>query len=183
MAFLEIVTRTFGQRPTMLQRCIDSVAQQTDGDYTHTIIRDTHARGVAWAVGNLAHHIATGEYVIVIDDDDLLVRRTLVAELKQIVAEHDPDVIMLRASHVVFGVLPRNGNWGHEPQLGDVGTSNYVIRGATWNAYHSIWQAKYEGDWMYINQLWHTPGLRWYWHDVVAVHYPQRSNGAAEHAH
>lgn len=183
MAFLEIVTRTFGQRPAALQRCIESIAQQTDGDYMHTIIRDDEGRGVAWAVGNLAQHVAGGDYVFVLDDDDVLVRRTLVAELKQIVAEHDPDVIMLRASHVDFGVLPHNGSWGREPQLGDVGTSCYVIRAATWDTYRGLWRPSYDGDWSYIFQLWNMPGLRWYWYDVVAAHYPQRSNGAAEHAH
>ena len=181
MAFLDVITRTFGARPIMLQRNLDSLTSQTDMDWTRRLVIDDAAHGVAWAVGNLATVEAQGEYVWVLDDDDVCARATLVAELKTIAyMERWPDVIMVRARHEKFGLLPDNGNWEQRPVLGNVGTSCYIVRGDVWNAHRQAWQARYDGDFWWIDHLWQQPGLRWYWHDVTAAWYPQQSIGAPE---
>jgi hypothetical protein len=179
MAFLEIITRTFGGRPAMLNRCLASVAQQIDRDYTHTIVMDPQARGVPWAVGNLATVQASGTYVWVLDDDDVCVCPTLVTDLKLLASAVDPDVVMVRTNHAQFGTLPHQVNWMREPQCGDIGTSNYIVHGDTWNAYRHLWRAAYEGDYWFIHDLWQMGHLSWYWHDVIVAHYPQQSQGAA----
>ena len=51
--FLEILTRTFGQRPDMLDRCKESVAL-LGPDVAHHIIIDEECHGVAWANRNLS---------------------------------------------------------------------------------------------------------------------------------
>jgi len=181
MAFLEVVTRTFGQRPGMLQRNLHSLTSQTDPDWTRRLVIDDAARGVAWAVGNLGTVVATGDYVWVLDDDDVCARATLVAELKTIAhMERWPDVIMVRALHEKFGMLPSDGNWEAAPVRGNVGTSCYVVRRDVWNAHRMAWLERYDGDFWWIDHLWHEPGLRWYWHDVLAAWYPQQSVGAGE---
>lgn len=181
MAFLEVLTRTFGQRPNMLTRNVVALASQTDPDYMHHMVVDHERRGVAWAVGNLANVEATGEYVWVLDDDDLCSRSTLIAELKDIVTELQPDVIMVRALHEEFGMLPDQRNWRRQPVLGNIGTSCYIVRREIWNKYRSRWDARYDGDYWFIQSLWDQE-CEFYWHDVIAAHYPQQSIGAPERA-
>lgn len=179
MAFLEVITRTFGKRPAMLARNAESLAQQTDPDYEHTIVMDAQARGVAWAVANLATIEATGEYVWVLDDDDLCCRPTLIAELKAITKDIQPDVIMVRAYHGNFGKLPSDANWQQRPVLANVGTSCYIVRSDVWNAHRNAWVERYDGDFWFIDHLWDAE-CSFYWHDYTAAYYPQRLIGAAE---
>lgn len=179
MAFLEVLTRTYGGRPAMLARNVASLAKQTDPDYMHHVIVDHERRGVAWAVGNLANVEATGEWVWVLDDDDLCCHPTLIRELKEIDAAMMPDVIMVRALHEAFGMLPGGANWGQAPVLGNIGTSCYIVRRYIWNLYRSRWLERYDGDYWWIHHLW-SQGCEFYWHDVIAAHYPQQSTGVPE---
>lgn len=181
MAFLEVITRTFGRRPAMLKRNAESLAIQTDPDYEHTIVMDDNERGVAWAVGNLATIEATGEYVWVLDDDDLCCRPTLIAELKAITDLIRPDVIMVRAHHGKFGTMPNDANWLNRPELGNVGTSCYIVRRDVWNGHHDAWTERYDGDFWFIDALWNLQ-CSFYWHDHTAAYYPQQSIGAPENA-
>ena len=179
--FLQVITRTFGKRPAMLARNAESLAAQTDPDFSHTIVMDDQARGCEWANRNLATVPATCEYVWVLDDDDLCCRPGLVAELKEIVRKEQPEVIMLRAYHGEFGTLPSDANWQKEPVLCNVGWSNAVIRADVWNRHREQITDVYAADYYFLVYLWHV-ALRWYWHDVTAAYYPQRSIGAAEDA-
>lgn len=182
MALLEVVTRTFLQRPNLLARNLESLTLQTDSDWSRTLVVDAQARGCAWACANLATVEAVGDYVWVLDDDDLCCRNTLVAELRSILDQETlaPDVIMVRAYHGKFGTLPSDATWLREPVCGKVGTSCYIIRRDVWNATHHLWREVYEADFWYIYDLWHMPGLRWYWHDHTAAYYPQQSIGAPD---
>ena len=95
MPFLEVLTRTY-KRPKMLKRNIDSILTQTDKDFTHTLLNDDVGRGIAWSYQNLASYapFLVGDYVWILDDDDLAVSQTLIADLKTIAQAHNPDVIM-----------------------------------------------------------------------------------------
>lgn len=179
MTFLEVITRTFGKRPKMLARNLESLTVQTDSDWCRTVVVDDKERGVAWAVGNLATVEATGEYVWVLDDDDLCCRPTLVAELKDITERIAPDVIMVKAYHAKFGMLPSRANWTSRPVLGNVGTSCYIVRRDVWNAHHDAWTERYDGDYWFIDALWNAK-CSVYWHPVTAAYYPQQSIGAGE---
>jgi hypothetical protein len=181
--FLEVITRTFGQRPAMLARNQASLAALTDPDWAQTLVIDAQARGCAWANANLATVATQGEYVWVLDDDDVCARPSLVAELKR-AAQEGPDVIMLRAEHALFGTLPHAENWRQAPVCGDIGFSNFVIRGDIWNQVRSLfrdWEC-YEADFRLIDHLWRQFLTTVSWLDVVAACYPQRSLGAPEDA-
>lgn len=179
MPFLEVITRTFGKRPAMLARNLESLTLQTDSDWCRTVLVDDNERGVAWAVGNLATVEATGDYVWVLDDDDLCCRPTLVAELKDITERIQPDVIMVKAYHAKFGMLPSMANWTSRPVLGNIGTSCYIVRRDVWNAHHDAWTERYDGDFWFIDHLWDAQ-CSFYWHPVTAAYYPQQSIGAGE---
>jgi hypothetical protein len=174
--FLEIITRTFGKRPTWLAENQASLAGLTD--CAQTLVIDEQGRGTTWANQNLATVPATGEYVWVLDDDDVCVHPALVADLQALAPF---DVCMVRADHAVFGVLPHEEHWRNPPVLCDIGFSNFVVRGPVWNAHRAkfaTWDV-YWADFMFIEHLFRQ-NLNIIWHDVIAARYPRRSLGAAE---
>jgi hypothetical protein len=178
--FLEIITRTFGQRPGLLRRNRDSLAALASADWAQTILLDDGARGCAWANANLATVAAVGDYVWVLDDDDLCVCPDLIEQLRPYAGAY---VIMLRAEHADFGTLPHEENWQKRPVLADIGFSNFVVRGDIWNLYRDEFAklAVYAADFYYIDLLWRQK-FPFAWLDVVGAAYPQRSLGAAEDA-
>lgn len=179
MACLEVLTRTFGQRPEMLKHCRQSLELLDDPDWTQQLIVDDQARGVAWANRNLSTIEATGEWVWVLDDDDICCRSSLVQEIKQIAANFQPDVIMCRTYHAKFGWLPSQANWLQRPVLGNCGTGNVIVRRDIWNAHRYGWTEEYAGDFAFIDRLW-LADLRWYWHEPTIMYYPQQSMGRPE---
>lgn len=180
--FLQIITRTFNRRPTMLARNQQSLAQLVEDDWHQTLVVDDKGRGVPWANQNLANVVAEGRYLWVLDDDDVCALPTLVSELRA-VAEREgyPEVIVMRARHEKFGMLPSDANWRGAPVHGNCGFSNYFIRGDVWEAQRSMFRECecYEADYRFIAQLWYSE-MRFAWHDVVVAIYPQQSIGAAE---
>jgi glycosyltransferase involved in cell wall biosynthesis len=181
MAFLDVIVRTFGRRPVLLERNLASLAALEDTDWRRVLVVDDQARGCAWANRNLATVDVAGEYVWVLDDDDLCCRPSLLGELRTIAAaENWPDVIMVRAFHERFGLLPSDANWQQRPVRGNVGWSCFIVRASVWHVHRQAIVERYDADFWWIDHLWQQPGLRWYWHDVTAAWYPQQSIGAPE---
>lgn len=177
--FLEVVTRCY-KRPAMLAANVASLQAQTCDRWKQTLLVDDVGRGVAWANGNLAGFVPTGHYVWLLDDDDLCIRETLVAELFEIVPWFNPDVIMLRMDHGELGVLPDDGIWGQGPALGRIGNAAYVVRREIWLNHAAAWErATYDGDFYFIEAIFRD-APRVYWHDVIASRVQRISRGRAE---
>ena len=182
MPFLEILTRTFNQRPHLLAINQESLRRQTDPDWVQTMLVDDGARGIDWASENLAAWAPrlVGEYVWCLDDDDTCILPTFVAELKAIVADSDPDVIMVRMDHGAGRILPGDDTWLEPPVLGQIGCSAFVVRRAVWQAHAgSMSKGHYASDYDLIAAIWQSqPSI--YWHDVVASRVMRQSFGQAE---
>ncbi len=179
--FLQIITRTFGQRPTLLARCRESVALLCDADYVQTVIADDGGRGVAWANRNLSTVEAQGEWVWVLDDDDLCSDRELIARLRRVAAHQEPDVILVRVFHGKWGLLPPDVRWGTRPVCGQYGGACAVVRRDVWDVHRAGWESIYAADFWFVNRLWDA-GLRFAWLDVIAGYQPQQNNGAGDDA-
>lgn len=139
MAFLSVVTRCY-KRPKMLANNVASVRSQTDPDYQQVFIVDDMGRGVGWANRQLVEraHEATGQYVMVLDDDDMLSDETLIETLKGIVEKNRPELIMAKMDHGELGILPNDDHWLKRPEHGQIGmsawvASNELYRGAVQN--------------------------------------------------
>jgi len=177
--FLEVITRCY-RRPNMLCENIASLQRQTDRDYQQVLLHDTVGRGVAWANEQLAHYTPEHEYVWVLDDDDMCVRRELIAELKAVAAEHTPDVIMVRMDHAERGILPDDGYWCNPPAIAHVGCSAYVVSRDTWMEHRDAWQnGGYSADHSFIADVF-AAEPRVYWHDVIASKVQRISLGEPE---
>jgi len=178
--FLEIVTRHMTTRPGYLAQNKASVATML-GDWRQTFLVDNVGRGVPWANANLGDYAPylAGEYIWILDDDDLCIYPPLVHDLMDIAAKHDPDVVFLKMDHLGGGVLPDKRTWGHAPVYGRIGISAYVVRRAVWQAHACAWLPKYESDFTFIEHVWQSKP-RVYWHDVVASRIQRRSVGRPE---
>lgn len=181
MPFLSVITRTF-RRPRLLANNQRSLAAQTDPDFEQIILRDDIGQGVAWANARLrdAADLPTGEYVMILDDDDLVRRQTLISELKGLAAEHGrPGVIMTRMDHGPRGVLPPADEWGRQPGRGRVGCASPVARRDVWLRCAPHYGAAYDGDYDYIAALF-AAGDPVVWHPVIATAVQQIGLGRPE---
>lgn len=180
MAFLEVITRTY-QRPYMLSKNQASLEMQTDNDWIQTIYPDYEGRGVAWANGQM-FHIAqqlTGDYVWILDDDDMCILDNFVAELKNIAAQDKPDVIMIRMDHGERGVLPPPGD--EFPRMGAIGCSAYVVKRNIWERHAYQWQsAHYGSDYDFIHSIFRDEAVKVYWYNVIASKVQRISLGEPE---
>lgn len=179
--FLEIVTRTFPQRSRMLARNRASLAGLTDKDWVQTLLVDTVGRGCIWANCNLANLAPTGQWLWILDDDDVCCLPNLIEELRGATARRKPGIVMVRVQHERFGRLPSDANWGERPIMGQIGYSNFLVRADVWEKHRAraFSADKYAGDYSAIDYLW-SQKLVFHWLDVLAAYYPQRSIGAAE---
>ena len=181
MAFLEVLTRCY-QRPKMLKHNIDSLLCQTCDDWQQTLLIDEVGRGVGASYLELARYAddLEGEYIWILDDDDMCIRNTLVNELRQIAESHNPDVIMLKMNHLERGILP-SSNWKESPKMGDIGCSAYVVRRDVWAA-HSVEfeRGDYSNDYYFISSIFDDDTVDIFWHDVIASQVQRISVGQPE---
>ena len=181
MPFLEILTRTFGGRPRMFAAQQASLAAQTDHDFVHTVLMDGKRRGLEWATENMGAYAPqlVGDYVWVLDDDDLCILPTFVAGLKEIATLNAPDVIFVRMDHGGGRILP-SARWGKPPRCGEIGCSAFVVCRALWQACAGAWSpGRYTSDFNFINAVWQTRPVT-YWWDVMASRVQVQSIGQSE---
>lgn len=179
--FLEVLTRCY-QRPAMLAANKRSIARQSCPSWQQTMLIDREGYGVEGAYARLSAYAPelTGRYIWILDDDDECARPELVAELFEIAAEHDPDVIMLRMDHGPLGVKPEDPYWQHTPAFGHVGCSAYVVRREVWQKYaYAFLPGAYHSDYRFIATIFaSSPAV--YWHDVIASRVQRISKGSPE---
>jgi glycosyltransferase involved in cell wall biosynthesis len=180
MPFLEIVTRTY-KRPQMLAANQASLAAQTCGDWVQTLLVDEVGRGCGWANAQLGQYAAhlVGEYVWVLDDDDVCAEPSLVEELAAIVQLAAPDVIVMKMDHGPLGVLPDGKHWRKRPVRGRIGVSACVIRRELFQLYAWAWKEAYDGDFDFINAVFDAKPVV-FWLDLIASRVQRISRGAPE---
>lgn len=179
--FLEVVTRTFGGRPTLLAANSASLQAQTSSAWTQTFVYDYARRGCPAANRSMAFFAPKGRYVWLLDDDDICIRPTLVAELQEIAQLNAPDVIFMRMDHGPLGVLPGGLQWGNRRlHHGHIGVSAFVVSRDTWMQYREHWAEVYAGDYEFIKAVAAERTVRVYWHDVIASSVQRISRGATE---
>ena len=180
--FLEVVTRVYA-RPESLKVNQASLDAQTDRDWQQTMLIDDVGRGVSWANRNLGAYgpRLVGDYIWILDDDDECLRPTLVAELKAIVAEHQPEVIMVRSDCGRHGILPPDDLWGQSPRHSQVSMSNFVVRREIWQTYAPAFPLAHAGDYVFIHAVIQGVGLdNVHWHDVTAMRIQWKGGGRPE---
>lgn len=183
--FLSIVTRCY-KRPKMLAKNRVSAGAQIEGDFEQVFIVDDIGKGLHWA--NRTLHVnrarAMGEYVLILDDDDMFVDRNAIRYLKAITEKHDPDVIIFKMDQILRN-LP-DMEWGKKIVRAHIGSCCFVVKRKLW--YDNIyvfgdppgglddWVA---GDCWFIDCLMKT-GCSVYWFDKVLTRTQRVSKGNPE---
>lgn len=165
----------------MLGRNTASLFAQTDSDFVQTLLNDPDGRGIGWSYINMANYapFLVGDYIWILDDDDECVNHTLIADLKAIVAESDPDVIMVRMDHGPRGILPEDC-WQRKPQLGGIGCSAYIVKCHIWQTHSSAMRnGVYASDFDFISSIFDRD-YEIYWFDCIASAVQRISLGEPE---
>lgn len=170
--WLSFVTRCY-KRPAMLLHLLETIAEQTCGEYENVLLVDAVGHDVTWANAQFEvnKYRVHGRYVYLIDDDDEVIEPELVACVKRIGQTYNPDIIQFRFEHPGGHVMPPDELWEKPPQGGRIGGSSYVVRLDVWRRhikyFSQEWSGEsYAGDWGFIRELWkHNYSV--YWCDCV----------------
>lgn len=169
MPLLTIITRTFGGRPLGLAANVASVERQARRDeIQHLIVVDSEGRGVGWAQENLRHvRDIRGDYVMLLDDDDLLVVDDLIQGLERQVAD-SPEVVIVQMDMGGGNIVPSGSHWQSQPEHSTIACSCYILRRDVWNEHVADFTPTYDGDFNFIDAVWKCGHPFVWWPRVVS---------------
>jgi hypothetical protein len=155
-----------------------SLQRQTCRDWSQTLMRDAVGVGIAATYERLADYVPEGDWVWILDDDDLCVDDRLVAELDQL-DRLNVDVIMVKMERDGH-VLPDKFTWHRPPQLGHICVSCYLVRRDVWMQNRRAFApGHYASDYNFIAAVFgHDPEV--YWLDRVVAKTQRISRGKPE---
>jgi len=167
--FLSIVTRCF-KRPQLLERNKESVYAQLDQDWEHIFIVDDIGLGMEAANKSLAlnAHLISGEYVLILDDDDILVDNNYVSGLRAIVRSYHPDVIISKMRWHLQVEKPERQWWRHPPQHGHIGSPCFAVRREVWLQHIESFGTERSGDFHFITAIWNAGCTFHWWKQVTS---------------
>lgn len=169
---LSIITRCY-KRPVGLRRNKLSLALQTSQDFEQLFLVDevgiginaTHARMAAEMPARIS-----GDYVYVLDDDNVLIDNGFVATIAGVAARLDPDIIMVKSDHGALGILPTAVVWKGQPVPGQIDAMNYVVKADIWKRHAATWtmHPKDAGDATFIMALF-CYDYTIHWQDAIVA--------------
>ncbi len=171
MKFLTILTRVHPKRREMTF-ATNSVLDQTDQDLQHLLIYDPTENGIGFPGANalLANVVGIeGQYVMVLDDDDVLTNANFVATMKRAAGKHSPDAIFIRAD---YGgrVLPPDDEFNQRLVVrGKIGSSCVLASRQLYEACSHKWRTPtYAADYFYLDEV-AKRSIKPLWLNVVGI--------------
>lgn len=157
MPLVTLLTRCHPDRPKMLERCVASVAAQTDQDLQHLLLRPEIEPHDIIKVGPLIHFAAprvTGDYVMQLPDDDRLSSPNFVRDLRALLAGAPADVIIHRMEYGDSWICPPEDKWRlRRVEVGYIAGQNMIARRDIYVAASAEWlRPVYEADFYYIRK-------------------------------
>ena len=184
MSFLSIVTRHHPARPELFESCLASVNSQNDPDFEHIILNDDRGLGIAHAnkMFYTNKHKVTGDYVFILDDDDVITTSNFVTEMKEIAkTQNYPDIIFIR---MLINGHPRPTTdicWGQKELVRKhIGSSCFIMKNKLWQDHiHNFLPIPTTGDFEFIFKAFRHSKSH-YWHDRVYSKTLRISQGRTE---
>ena len=180
MTFLTVVTRCY-KRPEMLAINRQSLADQTSQDFEQIFIVDAVGYGVSWANKQFYRHRdePTGDYILMLDDDDMLTNNDAIKLLKAATADK-PDLVMCKFDCGPWGILPTSSVWLNKwPKLTKVCTPCFITRRDIWYDNIEYFGKPHAGDYNFLAEIWSGLGSI-EWLDIVIGKVQRVSQGAPE---
>jgi hypothetical protein len=165
---LEVLTRHLLDRAALLLRQQRSLRALGPG-WIQTLLVDPHRAGVPASHVRLRSVEPSGDFVWVLDDDDLCEDPDLLAHLRP-----GPDLYVVRAHYAEFDdVFPPEVHWRERcVKCGFVGPPNLIIGRDLWLATRHAWDASYDGDYDWVCEaLDRAQRITWLDRVVATVEY------------
>ncbi len=170
MKTIAFITRVKPRRYKMLKICRNSIRKQTSDDYIHIIYRDDKTRygyGMLLANQSLARiSPIDARYVLVIDDDDMIIDSDFVGVFKEIVDDNNPEIVFFKG--IVFGrEIPLLDFWLKCPVCNQISGSCFAVRLDVWKKYVHKYGHERCGDYFFISECYKNTKNH-FWLDRVA---------------
>ena len=154
MKTIAFITRVKPRRLRMLKICTNSIKKQTSDDYIHIIFQDDKTKygyGMLLANQSLARvSPIDARYVMVIDDDDMIIDRNFVGMFKKIVNDNNPEIVFFKM-FIGNQMFPPLAFWEKPPICTKISGSCFAIRLDIWKEYVHEYGKKSCGDYYFIS--------------------------------
>jgi GT2 family glycosyltransferase len=113
----------------MLQINKASLCMQSCQDFEQLLMIDGQGGGWKHAAEMLTElaQDATGDYVLILDDDDILLNADGVRLMKE-AAQGEPAAVIFKGWHADLGILPNDNTWMRRPRLAQIGSFDFITR-------------------------------------------------------
>ena len=189
MKTIAFITRVHPKRPRMLEVCIDSVKAQTDDDYIHILHRDDNTEnGYGVIMANRSFVKVSpidARYVMILDDDDMLIDSDFVKVFKGIISKNNPEIVFFKGFIVgKEGSYPKEEIWGRSPLRNRMPGFCFAVRLDIWKKYiHKFITMRTGGDHHFISECYANT-INHFWLDRVIVRTQKKAGkGKGEHEH
>lgn len=171
--FIYALVRTH-KRPKALHRCLNSLCEQTNRNFSVAIISDyekdlvenlsyeypdlnfifIHVKPLGFPGCNLylnqVKDYIDSDYVIFIDDDNIVVDNTYFETIENI-TNTSPYPVIMSKTQFPERILPPDNRWGLYPQAGQIDTLNFCVRTDIYKKCN--WSRDQTGDFHFIKNV------------------------------
>lgn len=189
MKTIAFITRVHPKRPKMLEVCVNSVKAQTDDDYIHILHRDDNTEngyGIIMANQSFVRvPPIDARYVMILDDDDMLIDSDFVKIFKGIISKDNPEIVFFKGLiSGKEGSYPKGEIWGRAPLRNRMAGFCFAVRLDIWEKHiHTFIDMRTGGDYHFISECYvNTKNHSWL--DRVVVRTQKKlGKGKGEHEH
>jgi hypothetical protein len=125
------------------------------------------------------------EYVMVLDDDDMLVYPNFVEEFSALIdIKNSPEIIFFKGEVKGLGILPTEDTWGEHPVRGKIASFCFAVRRDVWIAnIEEFGKLLSGGDYCFISSCYTSTLLHYWWNQLVASTQKGAGKGHDEKTH
>jgi len=189
MKSIAFITRVHPQRPKMLKVCVSSIKAQTDDDYIHIIFKDDKTEnGYRVVTANKALARVPpidARYVMILDDDDMLIEPDFVKILKKTIQDGNPEIVFFKGTVLGKGTFPRPEQWRKHPSRGGIASFCFAVRLDVWKKYIHRFnrRSRSGGDFFFIASCYENTENHIWLNRIVARTQKRAGKGKAEQEH
>lgn len=178
MVFLSVITRHLTSRKAFLAENQASLAGQSDPDYVQVLVIDEIGRGIPFTHEYLARNDwnLDSQYVMLLDDDNVLERPDFIERLKALTADL-PGAVFWRVEIPDLGIIPNDDHWQTVTRA-QIDANGAAVRLDVWMEGIKEIAPRYDGDYDYLKACHDLAGSV-VWDDSLNTRALRRSLGAA----
>jgi hypothetical protein len=157
-----------------------SLAMQSDQDYEQIMLVDNQERGIAYANRLMADSVdrIKGEYVLILDDDDLMINAEGIATLR-LATKNKPVMVIFRGW--INGLIPSDDFWLQPPRMGQIGVFCYILRADIFREHsQEVGRPEYHNDYLLVKSVYERHEHDVAWKDRLICMSMRRSNERPE---